>query len=264
MTQWIDYYCELCEVSKGDIFQTKGLLFMHEYKTVSVTSIMTPTPLETANLSDNVDTIIRTMTVKNKSSIIILNELKHPEGIITERDIVRRLVFESKDTKLTQASEIMSSPLISLNDDATIYDAAMVMSRHSIRRLPIMKDNVLLGIVTATDFVRKLYQGNRNDGCLHAIARGSLPRNKKFFIWNFMEELCDMYEEAHSNDLPTVFKIKDFKSIELPIFTQSKPFIFQTLKEYEKNNGFIRIEDETVTITSKGLLKAKESRRDWD
>jgi hypothetical protein len=73
-----------------------------------------------------------------------------------------------------------------------------------------------------------------------------------------------MYEEAHSNDLPTVFKIKDFKSIELPIFTQSKPFIFQTLKEYEKNNGFIRIEDETVTITSKGLLKAKESRRDWD
>ncbi|MGB8573048.1 MAG: CBS domain-containing protein, partial [Nitrososphaeraceae archaeon] len=182
------------------------ILLMNDYKTISVTSIMTPAPLETASRTENVDTIIRIMTMKNKSSVVILNELKHPEGIITERDIVRRLVFESKDAKLTQASEIMSSPLISLNDDAHIYDAAMVMSKHSIRRLPIIKDNVLLGIVTATDLARILYQENRTDGNLHAIARGSFPRNTKFFIWNFMEELCDRYEEAHSKDLTTVFK----------------------------------------------------------
>jgi CBS domain-containing protein len=240
------------------------ILLMNEYKTISVTSIMTPAPLETASRTDNVDTIIRIMTVKNKSSVVILNDLKHPEGIITERDIVRRLVFESKDAKLTQSAEIMSSPLISLNDDAHIYDAAMVMSKNSIRRLPIIKDNVLLGIVTATDLARIVYQENRKDGCLHAIARGSLPRNKKFFIWNFMEELCDRYEEARSKDLTTVFKIQDFKSTELPIFTQDKPHIFQTLKEYEQDKGFIRIEDDTVTVTSKGLLKAKESRHDWD
>jgi CBS domain-containing protein len=95
---------------------------------------MTPAPLDTANLTDNVDTIIRIMTIKNKSSVVILNALKHPEGIITERDIVRRLVFESKDAKLTQAADIMSSPLISINDDALIYDATMIMSKHSIRR----------------------------------------------------------------------------------------------------------------------------------
>src|SRR6185503_12456326 len=87
------------------------ILLMNEYKTISVTSIMTPAPLETASRTDNVDTIIRIMTVNNKSSVIILNDLKHPEGIITERDIVRRLVFESKDAKLTQTAEIMSSPL---------------------------------------------------------------------------------------------------------------------------------------------------------
>ncbi|HEY9491894.1 MAG TPA: hypothetical protein VIP56_07900 [Nitrososphaeraceae archaeon] len=61
-----------------------------------------------------------------------------------------------------------------------------------------------------------------------------------------------------------MFKIRDFKSTELPIFTQGKPHIFQTLKEYERDNGFIRIEADTVTLTSKGLLKAKESRHDWD
>lgn len=225
---------------------------------------MTPAPLVTASRTDNVDAIIRIMTLKNKSSVIILNELKHPEGIITERDIVRRLLFESKDSKLAQAVEIMSSPLISLNDDANIYDAAMLMSKHSIRRLPIIKDNVLLGIVTATDLAHVLYQENRKDRFLHAIVRGSLVRNKKFFIWNFMEELCDKYKEACSKGTPTVFKIREFKSTELPIFTQGKPHISRILKEYEQNKRFIRIEDDTVTITSKGLLKAKESRHDWD
>ncbi len=237
---------------------------MHDDKTTSVTSIMTPAPLETAKRSDNVDTIIRTMTVKNKSSVVILNELKHPEGIITERDIVRRLVFESKDAKLTQASEIMSSPLISLNDDAYIYDAASIMTKYSIRRLPIIRDNVLLGIVTATDLARRLYEENWKDSCLHAIARASSVRNKKFLIWNFMEELFDMYDQACRRGSPTVFKIRDFKSTTLPIFTLGERFIFQTLKEYEKAKGFIRIQGDTVTLTSKGLLKAKEGRKDWD
>jgi signal-transduction protein with cAMP-binding, CBS, and nucleotidyltransferase domain len=235
---------------------------MHDDKTTSVTSIMTPAPLETAKHSDNIDTIIRTMTVKNKGSVVILNELKHPEGIITERDIVRRLVFESKDPKLTFASEIMSSPLISLNDDAYIYDAAFVMTKYSIRRLPIIKDNVLLGIVTATDLARRQYNENSKDPCLHAIVRASSVRNKKFLIWNFMNELSDMYDQACRTGSPTVFKIRDFKSTRLPVFTLG--FVFQTLKEYEKAKGFIRIRGDTVTPTSKGLLKARETRKDWD
>ncbi|MGB5091072.1 MAG: CBS domain-containing protein [Nitrososphaeraceae archaeon] len=237
---------------------------MHDDKTTSVTSIMTPAPLETAKRSDNVDTIIRTMTVKNKSSVVILNELKHPEGIITERDIVRRLVFESKDAKLTQASEIMSSPLISLNDDAYIYDAASIMTKYSIRRLPIIRDNVLLGIVTATDLARRLYEENWKDSCLHAIARASSVRNKKFLIWNFMKELFDMYDQACRRGSPTVFKIRDFKSTTLPIFTLGERFIFETLKEYEKAKGFIRIHDGFVALTSKGVSQAKEGRKDWD
>jgi signal-transduction protein with cAMP-binding, CBS, and nucleotidyltransferase domain len=251
-------------LSEGIKSREEVIQLLHDDKTTSVTSIMTPPPHETADRSDNVDTIIRTMTMKNKGSVIILNELKHPEGIITERDIVRRLVFESKDAKLTKASEIMSSPLISLNDDAYIYDAALVMAKYSIRRLPIIKDNVLLGIVTATDLARRLYEENRKDPYLHAIARASLVRNKKFLIWNFMEELCDMYDTASKKRSPTVFNIRDFKSTRLPIFTLGEPFIFQTLKEYEQDKGFVRIRGGTVTPTSKGLLKAKEARHDWD
>lgn len=237
---------------------------MHDDTSDRVTSIMTPAPLETANRSDKIDTIIRTMTVKNKSSVLILNELKHPEGIITERDIVRRLVFESKDAKLTAASEIMSSPLISLNDDAYIYDAALVMSKYSIRRLPIIRDNVLLGIVTATDLARRLYEENSNDPRLHVISRASSVRDKKFLIWNFMKELFDMYDQARQKGSPTVFKIRDFKSTKLPIILIGERDVLETLKEYEKVRGYISIQDDTVTPTSKGLLKARETRKDWD
>jgi signal-transduction protein with cAMP-binding, CBS, and nucleotidyltransferase domain len=237
---------------------------MHDDKTHRVTTIMTPAPLETANGSDNVDTIIRIMTVKNKSSVVILNKLKHPEGIITERDIVRRLLFESKDAKLTNASEIMSSPLISLNDDAYIYDAALIMAKYSIRRLPIIKDNVLLGIVTATDLARRLYEENSKDPRLHAISRASSVRDKKFLIWNFMKELFDMYDRARRKGYPTAFKIRDFKSTKLPIFLLGERDVFETLTEYEKARGYISIRDDTVTPTSKGLLKARETRKDWD
>ena len=237
---------------------------MHDDKSNRITSIMTHAPLETANSSDNIDTIIRTMTVKNKSSVVILNELKHPEGIITERDIVRRLLFESKDAKLTTASEIMSSPLISLNDDAYIYDVALVMSKYSIRRLPIIRDNVLLGIVTATDLARRLYEENSNDPRLHVISRASSDRDKKFLIWNFMKELFDMYDQAHQKGSPLVFKIKDFKSTKMPILLLGKRNVLDTLREYEKARGYISIRNDTVAPTSKGLLKARETRKDWD
>lgn len=251
-------------LSEGINSKEEVIRLMHDDKTTSATSIMTPAPLETAYRSDYVDTIIRTMTVKGKSSVLILNELKHTEGIITERDIVRRLVFESKDAKLTKASEIMSSPLISLNDDAYIYDAALVMTKYSIRRLPIIKDNILLGIVTTTDLARRLYEENMKDPYLHAIARASLVRDKKILIWNFMKELCDMYDQASKKSTPTVFKIRDFKSARLPIFTLGEQFIFDTLTEYEKAKGYIRIRGDTVTPTSKGLVKARQTPEDWD
>jgi hypothetical protein len=77
-----------------------------------------------------------------------------------------------------------------------------------------------------------------------------------------MNELSDMYDQACRTGSPTVFKIRDFKSTRLPVFTLG--FVFQTLKEYEKAKGFIRIRGDTVTPTSKGLLKARETRNDWD
>lgn len=83
-------------------------------------------------------------------------------------------------------------------------------------------------------------------------------RNKKFLIWNFMNELCDKYKEARSKHVPTVFKIQDFKLFNIP------SFIFETLKEYERAKGFIKINDDNVAPTTKGLLRLMLAQHDWD
>ena len=73
---------------------------------------------------------------------------------------------------MTLACEIMSSPLISANEyDICYYDGAVIMTKYGIRRLPIVKDNVLLGIVTVTDLARRINEENKEDPCLYAIAR---------------------------------------------------------------------------------------------
>jgi CBS domain-containing protein len=68
-------------------------------------------------------------------------------------------------------SDIMSKPLISVGDEASIYDAALIMTKYSIRRLPIARDNILLGIVTTTDLARRIYEKNRQDPVLKAMSR---------------------------------------------------------------------------------------------
>ena len=79
-----------------------------------------------------------------------------------------------------------------------------------------------------------------------------------------MEELCDKYAEARSKDLPTVFKLQDFKSINLPIFSQNKEFIIDILKEYERAKGLIIINHNNVVATREGLVRINLAQHDWD
>lgn len=97
--------------------------------------------------------------------------LSRPVGIITERDIVRRIVSEEKNPRNTQASEVMTKPVISVGPEASLYDASLIMTRHNIRRILVTRDNVLLGIITATDLSRHIYEKNKADPTLKAMSR---------------------------------------------------------------------------------------------
>jgi len=94
----------------------------------------------------------------------------YPVGIITERDIVRRIVAQraSWDTKLT---EVMTKELITVDPDTSLREAARIMSKNKIRRLPVLKNNQLVGIVVASDFVRNVGKKTTTEEILDALGR---------------------------------------------------------------------------------------------
>lgn len=149
-------------------------------KTLSVEMIMTPLPLDTALPLDNVIDLAKNMKDKGRGSVVVTEYVTNshgsktgtrPVGIITERDIVRRVVAESKDPNSIIAYDIMSKPLITIGPEATVYDAALIMTKYNIRRLPIVRDNTLLGIITSSDLARRMFEENRSDPTLRAMSR---------------------------------------------------------------------------------------------
>ena len=85
---------------------------------------------------------------------VIIADKDRPLGIITESDIVRRVIVGEKDTKTTTASEVMSSPIIHVEPGTGLTDAMRVMARSNIRRVAVLKNNTLAGIITSRDLLR--------------------------------------------------------------------------------------------------------------
>ena len=94
----------------------------------------------------------------------------YPVGMITERDIVRRIVAKraSFDTKLV---EVMTKSLITVEPETSLKEAARVMSKNKIHRLPVLKNNQLVGIVVASDFVRNVGKKTTTEEILDALGR---------------------------------------------------------------------------------------------
>ncbi len=93
-----------------------------------------------------------------------------PVGIITERDVVHRVVAKraSLDLKVT---EVMTKTLITVGPDTSLREAARIMQANKIRRLPVLKNNKLVGIVVASDFVRNIGKKTTTEEILDALGR---------------------------------------------------------------------------------------------
>lgn len=91
-----------------------------------------------------------------KISCLVVIDGGSVAGIITETDMLRRVGKEGKNIYRTQLEQIMSSPVQSVPPDLSVLEASKIMGVHHIKRLPIVKDDKLIGIVTQTDLVRAL------------------------------------------------------------------------------------------------------------
>ena len=85
--------------------------------------------------------------------VIVTNKKGQPVGIITERDLVIRVLAKNLKPDVVKAKEIMSSPLVTIEPEATISEAARRMSRLNIRRLGVIYKGNLVGIVSSKDIL---------------------------------------------------------------------------------------------------------------
>lgn len=92
----------------------------------------------------------------NKISCLVVMDQGNIAGIITETDVLRRVGNKGKDSYRTKLSRIMSSPVESVSSDLSVLEASKIMGVKHIKRLPIMDEGKLVGIVTQTDLVRAL------------------------------------------------------------------------------------------------------------
>ncbi|MCK4398738.1 MAG: CBS domain-containing protein, partial [Methanophagales archaeon] len=98
--------------------------------------------------------IVRDMAEQRIGSVVITTENK-PEGIITERDIVSKVVLRNKRASETKSREIMSSPLITLEPDASVEEACEFVAKGGIKRVPVVENGSLVGIVSVRNILTK-------------------------------------------------------------------------------------------------------------
>ena len=101
--------------------------------------------------SDSLQNVAKKLYLKRVGSAIVMENDK-PAGIITNRDIVN--CIGSFDISLeSPASKIMSSPLIYVHPDESIIEVAEIMTSKNIRKIPVIVNNEVLGIISASDLV---------------------------------------------------------------------------------------------------------------
>jgi CBS domain-containing protein len=97
--------------------------------------------------------IANLMDENDLGCVIIINKAGKPIGIITERDLVLRVLTKNLKPDTVKAKDIMTSPLVTIEPEATISDAARRMSRLDIRRLGVLYKGNLVGLISSKDIL---------------------------------------------------------------------------------------------------------------
>ena len=111
-------------------------------------------PVVTVEESSNGYDIVRELMNRDIGCIVVTkgNEVV---GIVTKGDVLRETIMKKADPQKTPASEIMSRPVVTIDPGVTLEEATETMSKNNVSKLPVVKDQKLVGIITSSDLIRK-------------------------------------------------------------------------------------------------------------
>ena len=103
---------------------------------------------------DNIKQIAETMRDRSIGVVLVKNPRGDLAGMISERDIITKVVAFRLDPTEILVRDVMTKNLISGNPEMTDMEASMMMSEKHIKKLPIMQDNQVIGMITQTDLMK--------------------------------------------------------------------------------------------------------------
>ena len=138
--------------TRESLKQVESFPYRENLRSVMETDILTCKPDETLK------NIFKQMADQQVSSVIVVDHEAHPVGILTERDIMQRVVtVDGVDPETTPVSKVMTRDTIILHPDNTIYRALSVLHESGVKHLPLVEKDRLAGIVTMRQLLKLRY-----------------------------------------------------------------------------------------------------------
>ena len=138
--------------TRESLKQVESFPYRENLRSVMATDVLTCKP------DDTLKNIFKRMADQQVSSIIVVDHEAHPVGILTERDIMQRVVtVDSVDPETTPVSKVMTRDTIILHPDNTIYRALSVLHESGVKHLPLVEKDRLAGIVTLRQLLKLRY-----------------------------------------------------------------------------------------------------------
>ena len=138
-----------------------------------IRDVMTPNP-RTVTLTDTIQNAARVMRDEDTGAVPVV-ENGRAVGMVTDRDIVVRAVADGS-TPNRPVREIVTSVVVTATPEMSTREAAQLMSEHQIRRLPVIENERLVGIVSLGDIAVKEGKDSRSGDTLQAISEGVKER----------------------------------------------------------------------------------------
>lgn len=119
---------------------------------IPVRNVMSHDPL-TVREDETVRGAAKLMSESNIGSLVVMDKEEELTGIVTEMDIVKKVIAEDREVKEVTVKEIMSEPVHTIEGEEFLQEAAEIMADKDIRRLPVFLDGEMVGLITENDIL---------------------------------------------------------------------------------------------------------------
>ncbi len=148
-----------------------------------------------ANVDTSLQDVGRLLTEHDIGSVIVVSN-GEPVGIITDRDLARKVVANNKKPSELTLEEVMTTPLITTQPNTSVLDAIDQMLSSKVRKLPVIEDKRLVGIITERDVLGMCAEMNET---LSMLIEGHSPYTRPESDDSFIQGICEVCGQFSEN-----------------------------------------------------------------